>query len=615
VAAVPEGLPAVVTFTLALGLQRLARRQALVRTLSSVETLGSVTVICSDKTGTLTRNEMTVRALLAGGALYRVTGTGYAPTGRFLRGGDTHPLADEIADGEVVEPAGDPGLLRALSIAATCNHAALEQDDAGRYHVVGDPTEGALLVAALKAGVDRGPAGGRVVFEIPFDPQRKAMSVVTRADSGETVMHTKGAPEVILPLCDRELVNGREMPLDEGRRRQVLGIASRMAGEALRVLALAARREPVGAEGAWEERGLVFVGLARCRGAGIRPVMITGDHASTALAIAREVGIAGPGDEAMPGARLDGLTEQEMMEVAGRVPVYARVSAEHKLLLVAALRRRGELVAMTGDGVNDAPAVRTADIGIAMGLTGTDVTREASDIVLADDHFASIVNAVEQGRVIYDNIRKFVYYLLASNASELALMLGASAAGWPAPLVPTQILWINLVSDGPPALALAMEPAEPDVMARPPRSPHDPVITRKRWTLLLVQAALMAGVAAVAFGFVWRGRAENLAVARVTAFAVMAATQIAFIFACRSPRRTLFEVGVTSNLHLLLSVAGAVLLLAAALFVPWAAPIFDTEKAAEAPWLLIGVLALVPVTLVEVAKLLRAALRRRASPS
>ena len=630
VAAVPEGLPAVVTFTLALGLQRLARRQALVRTLSSVETLGSVTVICSDKTGTLTRNEMTVRVLLAGGALYRVTGTGYAPRGRFLRVDGTRPLADDVDDGDVVDPAGDPGLLRALSIAATCNHASLEQDDAGHYHIVGDPTEGALLVAALKAGVERGHAGGRIVFEIPFDPQRKAMSVVTRADTDETVMHTKGAPEVILPLCDRELIEGEKVPLDEERRRQILDIAARMAEEALRVLALASRRDPVGAEEAWEERGLVFAGLAgmidppreeaaeavrRCRSAGIRPLMITGDHASTALAIAREVGIAGSGDEAMTGARLEGLAEREMMEVAGKVSVYARVSAEHKLLLVQALQRRGDLVAMTGDGVNDAPAVRTADIGIAMGVTGTDVTREASDIVLADDNFASIVNAVEQGRVIYDNIRKFVYYLLASNASELALMLGASAAGWPAPLLPTQILWINLVSDGPPALALAMEPAEPDVMARRPRSPRDPVITRKRWAWLLVQAALMAGVAAVAFGFVWRGDPGNLAAARVTAFAVMALTQIAFIFACRSPRRTLFAVGLTSNLHLLLSVAGAVLLLAAALFVPWAAPIFDTEKAAEAPWLLIGTLALVPVTLVEIAKLLRALSRRRAASS
>ena len=629
VAAVPEGLPAAVTFTLAIGLQRLAHRHALVRTLSSVETLGSVTVICSDKTGTLTRNEMTVRALFAGDVLYRVTGTGYAPTGRFVRTDGQGPLRDDAGPGDEVDAASDPALLAALDVAATCNHASLEQDDAGRHSVVGDPTEGALLVAALKAGVERGRTGGRVLSEIPFDPQRRAMSVITRTDSGAIVMYTKGAPEVILPMCDRALIAGREVPLDEDARRRILETAARMAEQALRVLGLALRRAPETEQGTFAERGLVFAGLAgmidppreeareavrRCRAAGIRPVMITGDHASTALAIARELEIAGAGDAVITGSHLEGMTDDELAVAAGTTVVYARVSAGDKLRLVQTLKRRGELVAMTGDGVNDAPAVKTADIGIAMGLTGTDVTREASDIVLADDNFASIVNAVEQGRVIYDNIRKFVYYLLACNVSELALMLGASAAGWPVPLSPTQILWINLVTDGPPALALAMEPAEPDVMERRPRSPSEPVITRRRWVWLLVQGALMAAVAAAAFRWTWRGDAGNLEVARVTVFSSMALMQIAFIFGCRSPRRTMPTVGALSNPYLLWSVALAILLLGAALFLPWAAPFFDTHRAEEAPWLLIAGSALVPVTLVEAAKLLRAALRRRAVP-
>lgn len=627
VASIPEGLPAVVTFSLAIGLQRLARRHALIRTLSSVETLGCVTVICTDKTGTLTRNEMTVRALLAGGALYRVTGTGYEPRGRFLRTDGARPLIHDVEEGDAVEVADDPSLLAALDVAATCNHASVEQDDAGRYIIVGDPTEGALLVAALKGGIVRGGTGDRVIAEIPFDPGRRAMSVVTRADSTDAVMHTKGAPEVVLAMCDREMAGGREVPLDEEGRRRILEAASRMAAEALRVLGLAVRRSPETAGGNFAERNLVFVGLAgmidppreeaaeavrRCLAAGIRPIMITGDHASTALAIAREIGIASAEEETMHGSQLETMTDDALVEAAGTISVYARVSAEDKLRLVQALKRRGELVAMTGDGVNDAPAVKMADIGISMGLTGTAITREASDIVLADDNFASIVEAVERGRVIDDNIRKFVYYLLACNASELALMLGASAAGWPPPLMPTQILWMNLVTDGPPALALAMEPAEPDVMARPPRSPGQPIITGRRWAGLLMQGVLMAAVAALAFGIAWRGSAGNLPLARVTAFSLMSLMQIAFILGCRSPRRTLPQIGIASNLHLLWSVAAALLLLTGALFVPWLAPFFDTHAAADAPWLLIGILALVPVTLVEAVKLVRAAFRSRA---
>ncbi|MCE9607880.1 MAG: HAD-IC family P-type ATPase, partial [Planctomycetia bacterium] len=473
VAAVPEGLPAVVTVALALGLQRLVRRNALVRKLPSVETLGSVTVICSDKTGTLTRNEMTVRELAVGDRRYEFSGTGYGPEGKIATKEDTVGAAlDDDSD-----------LAWALSIGRYCNNAQLvRNDETGHWSVVGDPTEGALIVAAMKGGPTTKVRNLRLEHEIPFDSSRKIMSTIHRREDGTRVMFVKGAPEAVLRSCTNVRIQGSDRPLTDDLRASILRHNAEMAGRALRVLGLAYRNEPPAPKKDAPESELTFVALVgmidppreevraaveRCREAGIQPVMITGDHPATARAIAVELGILderAPG--VMTGAELDAIDDAELERRVVSTSVYARVTAEHKLRVVHAWRRRKQIVAMTGDGVHDAPAVKAADIGIAMGITGTDVTKAASDMVLTDDDFTSIVNAVEEGRGILDNIRKVIHYLLACNAGEVLLMLFAALAGLPVPLTALQILWINLITDGLPALALAVEAPESDLMRR-----------------------------------------------------------------------------------------------------------------------------------------------------
>ncbi len=628
VAAVPEGLPAVVTIALALGLGRMARRNALIRSLPSVETLGCVTVICSDKTGTLTRNEMTVRLIVAGGAAYHVTGAGYAPRGSFLKAPESAvaDAADDAASAgrAEVRPDEEPDLLHALRIGARCNNAALQLDPKrpDAWQVIGDPTEGALLVAAMKArlGEDADP----VVSEIPFDSERKAMSVVIRR-SGGTVMFTKGAPEVVLARCTAERRDGRAEPLTDARRDAILRLNAAMASRALRVLALASRDDPPALGGSHAEEDLVFAGLAgmsdppreearqavrRCALAGIRPVMITGDHPATALAVARELGMTEE-EGALSGRDLDAISDDDLPARVEHVAVYARVSAEHKLRVVKAWKRRGAIVAMTGDGVNDAPAVRTADIGIAMGITGTDVTREASDMVLTDDNFASIVGAVEEGRGIYDNIQKFLHYLLSCNAGEILFMFGAALLAWPAPLAAIQILWINLVTDSLPALALAMEPPEPDLMRRPPRPPREPVISPGRGILMLVHGGLVAAVTAVAFAVVWDGNDENLGRARTAAFCTIAYAQLFFALACRSRRRTLPELGLLGNLPLLAAIAISGLLQLSVILMPYARPVFESGAHFAWEWALIFGLAPLPAAAAEAMKVLARAIRPR----
>lgn len=619
VAAVPEGLPAVVTVALAVGLQRLVRRNALVRRLPSVETLGSVTVICSDKTGTLTRNEMTVREVVTGSAHYHVSGAGYEPRGGFHpRDGD-----DGEARVEAIDPRDRPDLMRALHVAAWCNTAEVTPRGgaAAGWQVLGDPTEGALVVAARKAEVHARDRGGRVLHEIPFDSDRKAMSVLVRGPDDSATMHTKGAPEIVLALCDREWRHGRIGPLTPERREEIRRTATEMAARALRVLALADRRHAdPDHEAARREEDLVFVGLVgmidppreearaavrTCHQAGIRPVMITGDHPATALAIARELGIAGAGDRALTGRDLDGLSDGDLASLVGEIPVYARVTAEHKLRVVRAWKARGQVVAMTGDGINDAPAVKAADIGIAMGITGTDVTKEASDMVLTDDDFASIVGAVEEGRGIFENIRKFIHYLLASNASEVLLMLIAALVGWPAPLTAVQLLWINLVTDGLPALALGLEPPERDIMSRPPRPSREPVITRPGGLLILAHGAILAAAGVAAFAFTY-GRPGDIHRARSAAFCTLAFAQLFFSFACRSRRYTLPELGPFTNRQLFAAIAASSLLQFGVAILPWARQVFDISAHPLRDWLYILPLALMPVTIVESAKLLRA---------
>ncbi len=496
VAVVPEGLPAVITVTLALGTQRMVRRHALIRKLPAVETLGSVTTICSDKTGTLTQNKMVVQAVYTASQSFGVTGEGYTPTGEFRV--NQQPIAPEQ----------QPELQVLLLACVLCNDAFLQQEN-GQWAIVGDPTEGALLAVAGKAGFNKDQSAERLprVAEFPFSSERKRMSVICQSghepvlnSSGPKTnysMFTKGSPELTLERCTQIQLGDRIEPLTQNQRQQILTQNNELASRGLRVLGFAYRSlEDLPPEGSQDttENNLVWLGLvgmldaprpevreavALCRQAGIRPVMITGDHQLTAQAVAYDLGIATKGDRSLNGQDLEKLSTAELEALVKSVSIYARVSPEHKLRIVKALQQQGEFAAMTGDGVNDAPALKQADIGIAMGITGTDVSKEASDMVLLDDNFATIVAATEEGRVVYSNIRRFVKYILGSNIGEVLTIAAAPLLGLGGvPLIPLQILWMNLVTDGLPALALAVEPPEPDVMRRPPSNPRENIFAR-----------------------------------------------------------------------------------------------------------------------------------------
>ncbi|WP_013324284.1 cation-translocating P-type ATPase [Gloeothece verrucosa] len=491
VAVVPEGLPAVVTVTLAIGTQRMVRRNALIRKLPAVETLGSVTTICSDKTGTLTQNKMVVQKVETGSVSFQVTGEGYAPLGDFIT---------EMG----VNDAQNPEIQTLLTACVLCNDALLQQKE-GSWEILGDPTEGALLTLAAKGGIYSEAIAPQMprCGEIPFSSDRKRMSVVVEGlpalknGAQPYTMFTKGSPELILERCSHILIGDQPQVLTPQQREQILFQNDQMAMQGLRVLGFSYRflREIPSLESEEiAEQQLVWLGLvgmldaprkevkgavARCRQAGIRPIMITGDHQLTAQAIAYDLGIAQPGEKILTGRELEKLNQQQLEENVEQVSVYARVSPEHKLRIVRALQNRGKFVAMTGDGVNDAPALKQADIGIAMGITGTDVSKEASDMILLDDNFATIVAATEEGRVVYSNIRRFIKYILGSNIGEVLVIAASPLLGLGGvPLSPLQILWMNLVTDGLPALALAMEPAEPNVMKRPPFSPRESIFAR-----------------------------------------------------------------------------------------------------------------------------------------
>ncbi len=550
VAAVPEGLPAVVTVALALGVERMVRRHALVRRLPSVETLGSTQVICTDKTGTLTVGAMTLRRLLTADGVFRVTGEGYATEGSILGEGEE----DAAARSDV------QALLRA---AAGCNDAELSAE-AGKALVAGDPTEVALLVAAGKAAIRRETLEAEEprLRTLPFDSDRKRMTVV-RERQGAAHAYVKGAPEAILTRSTRVRTNAGDVPLDAPLRARLEQAIAQLAADALRVLALAERRLERSESGEVEE-DLTLLGLAglqdppraeardavaKCRRAGIRIVMITGDHPNTARAIAAELGILGVGDELLGGVELAKLADDELRERVERVGVYARVTAEDKLRIVRAWKARGFVVAMTGDGVNDAPALREASIGIAMGITGTEVAKEASDMVITDDNFASIVAAVEEGRGIFDNVAKTLSYLLAGNAGELLLVLVATLAGYPLPLLPIQLLWINLVTDGLPALALATDPIDADVLARPPRPPAAELLDRRRLAGIALTGSLTAAVAFGVFAFELAGGGD-VAAARNAAFSTLVFAELLRAFGARSDTKGVHEVGLLTNLRL-----------------------------------------------------------------
>ncbi|MDO8547629.1 MAG: cation-translocating P-type ATPase, partial [Nitrospirales bacterium] len=612
VAAIPEGLPAIVTITLALGVTRMVRRHALVRRLPAVETLGSTTVICSDKTGTLTKHEMTVTAIFQGGMAFTVTGDGYAPTGAFR------------SCGEPVKLDAHPGLNSLLRAAVLCNGAEFRQED-GHWTILGDPTEGALLVAAAKAGFRKADLEKEAPFlgEVPFDPERKKMTIVRRTASGP-VAFVKGAPDVLLRDCrawiDRD---GRTNALTNEVRQEILAANQNFASQALRVLGVAMRPldcEPEAYGAATLEQGLIFLGLMgmkdpirpevkiaveTCRGAGVRTVMITGDHRDTAVAIAVELGLLSGDQRAVSGADLDHMSDAALADQVEGIAVYARVSAEHKLRVVRAWQSRGAVVAMTGDGVNDAPAVKAADIGVAMGITGTDVTKEASDMVVTDDNFASIAAAVEEGRGIYENIQKSIHFLLSINISLIILMLLATLLDLPLPLLPVQILWINLVTNGLPALALAMDPKDPDLMRRPPRAPNERILQPSGIRLMFGQGLFIALITITVFVFCLYGMDQNIDRARTLTFTVVVLSQLFHAFNCRSDRRSLFTIGLWTNKPLIWAVGVSTILQAGILASPWARGIFKVAPFDPEHWLLafgIGILPLVAMELWKAAR-------------
>jgi Ca2+-transporting ATPase len=610
VAAVPEGLPAVVTAVLALGVQRMAKRNAIVRHLSAVETLGSADVIASDKTGTLTKNEMTVRAVITASGRVNFAGTGYAPEGEVSKSCGAE--LNEISKFE---------LQRALAVADRANNAALSEKD-GRWTIQGDPTEGALLVAARKAGLKPDVLQNRLkrVGEVPFSSERKLMSTVHfDSEQNRLLVFTKGAPDVLVPRCSQELVGHDRRPLSEARRTEILKTNDDLAGEALRTLAVAARELPVDAlehDEANEdlEHQLVFLGLigiidpprheakqavARARSAGIRPMMITGDHPKTASIIAAELGIIATGAKAITGAELQKQSDAELVRTTQEVSVYARVNPEHKLRIVKALQASGSTVAMTGDGVNDAPALKTADIGVAMGITGTDVSKEAADVVLTDDNFATIVEAVSEGRAIFANIRKFLRYLLGSNIGEVMTMffgvlfakfIGLDITGEAVvlPLLATQILWINLVTDGAPALALGVDPADEGLMKLPPRPQNEGVITREMWRgIFLVGTVMAVGTllvldASLPGGFI-EGSGE-LRYAQTMAFTTLMFFQIFNVFNARSDEQSAFH-GIFRNRWLWSAVALSLVLHFAVIYTPFLQKAFSTVSLRFSEWI------------------------------
>ena len=611
VAAIPEGLPAVVTIALALGVQRMIRRHVLIRKLPSVETLGCATVICSDKTGTLTRNEMTVREVVTLAGAYAVEGAGYEPRGAIARDGAAVRIDDE------------PELRACLEAAVLCNGAELAERD-GATRVVGDPTEGALLTAAAKAGLRKAELEAAHPFaeEIPFDSERKMMTIV-RTDPGRTrfTAYVKGAPDVLLARCARVREGRADRPLAPADAARILEANARLSDAAMRVLAVAERvfdREPDRYHAALIETGLTFLGLAamidppreevkaaiaKCRASGIRTVMITGDHKNTAVAIARELGCFGAGSRALTGEELDRLDDAALEAEVDKVAVYARVAPEHKLRAVRAWRKRGDVVAMTGDGVNDAPAVKEADIGVAMGITGTDVTKEVSDMVITDDNFASIEAAVEEGRGIYDNIKKFVHYLLSCNSGEILVMFVAALVGLPVPLLPIQILWVNIVTDGLPALALGMDPVDPDIMDRPPRAKNEPVVTPARARLMLAQGVFIALCTLGAYLFVLLVEKEGIVRARTAALFAMTASELFHALNCRSQTESLFKIGLFGNMKLIAACATSLILQIAINYVPFTQRIFRVEALSLLDMAVLLLISSLPVWAMELAKL------------
>lgn len=589
VAAIPEGLPAVVTITLSIGLLRLARKNAIIRKLSAAEALGSTTVICTDKTGTLTVNQMTVRKMYVDGNVIEVTGQGYELNGKFLL--DKKDTMNE-------------SIKALLKIGNLCNNAVLDKEQ------VGDPTEIALLVSARKSGMKDLRKEYKKLDEVPFESERKMMSVLFEGD-GKT-MYTKGAVEEVLKRCEFVYKNGKKERMSTKDRKDIIDMNHEFASSSLRVLAFAIKDA---SKSRFEENDLMFVGLqgmidpprpevkeaiSKCKDAGIKVVMVTGDHKDTAVTIAREIGILDKG-KVLTGEELEKINEKEFLAIVEDVSVYARVSPEHKVKITVALKKKGHIVAMTGDGINDAPALKKSDVGIAMGITGTDVSKEASDMILTDDNFATIVAAVEEGRNIYDNIKKFVIYLISANMGEILTIFTAIMINLPLPLLPLQILWMNLITDGLPALALGVEPAEPDIMKRKPNDPKEKMLNRKTFVYVLAVGFIyVIGT----LGLFYLELANGEAKARTVAFTTLIMFEMFHALAIRS-YSLIYKIGFFSNKKLLLAIASSVVLQAMVIYIPFLNTIFDTTPLTAVDWIRITAVSSTIFFILEAKKLIR----------
>ncbi len=610
VAAIPEGLPAIVTIVLALGMNKMVKRHAIVKKLLAVETLGSITTICSDKTGTLTQNEMTVVKVFTGNTIYSVSGVGYDPKGEFKK------------DGRLIDENKVQDLNKLLTIGLLANDADISTVN-GLTRVVGDPTEGALVTLAHKGKILKKDTNDQYprIEEIPFDSDRKMMTTFHKNYiKGKVVSFTKGAPDLIIKKCSHICINGEARTLDNRTRQRILDMNNSFAKEALRVLALSYRdfdRLPRDLSTKNIENDMIFVGLVgmidpsrpeardaivKCRQAGIKPIMITGDYKETAFAISKELGIAKSVDEVVVGEELDKISDRELKEVVKNTSVYARVSPEHKVRIVSALKANGEIVAMTGDGVNDSLALKKADIGISMGITGTDVAKNTAEVILTDDNFASIVAAVEEGRVIYSNIRKFVFFLLSCNIGEIIIVFFSILFNLPIPLLPIQLLWLNLVTDSFPALALGVEKGEEDIMKLKPKDPASPIIDRTMTVDIIVQSIAIS--AATLFAYIWALKAfpDSLIKARTITFATLILAELFRAYSSRSERHLLIEIGILSNPTMIYATSLSFLLMLGVIYIPFLQPVFYTVSLSLIEWGGIFSFALIPLIISELYK-------------
>lgn len=613
VAAIPEGLPAIVTIVLAIGMNRMVRRNAIVKRLLAVETLGCTTVICSDKTGTLTQNEMTVTKVYVDDEILDVTGTGYEPSGEFK-------INEKRITVESVS-----SLKTLLSIGILANDAKLEKTD-GLYKIIGDPTEGALVTLAGKANIENNDINKSFprVEEIPFDSDRKMMTTFHKYFVPQKyVSFTKGAPDIIISKCEFVKEGDKVLSFTDDLKKKALEVNSKFAKDALRVLAFAYKEYdnmPVDLNPDDIESTMVFVGLvgmidpprpeameaiSLCKQAGINTIMITGDYKETAFAIAKDLGMAETVDQSMMGMELNKTSDDELREVVKRIKVFARVSPEHKVRIVSALKANGDIAAMTGDGVNDALALKRSDIGVSMGITGTDVAKNTADLILTDDNFASIVSAVEEGRIIYDNIKKFVYFLLSCNIGEILLVFISILLNLPVPLIPIQLLWLNLVTDSFPALALGVEKGDPDIMRQEPRDPKEPILNKRMIAGIALQSSAIAIASLSAYWWgINRYGIDNISNARTIAFATLITAELLRVFSVRSTKYTAFEIGIFSNRKLIQGVSVSFLLMLIIIYIPFLNPIFNTFPLGFGDWKVILSLGIIPLALGEISKLI-----------